>query len=711
MKKIPKQSSKPLAKLNSPSSESSRQFPRISHPNNDQVHHASQQQSVPLSVQRMKTNGRAFPQQLQKVNHDHFQSAPSKPTGKAVQLPLNSIIEGLRNLDRPYTQDVRKINGNKIDPSLLLSQGYWSKPQKVQPKPRSLSVQATVGQNYPGKIYDTLALPMQSSPSKSGVDWILARNSPTTKSLNFEAPTDRRSLLPASSIYNAAHQQQAELYNQAQQRGQLQQRSYEGRQPREEQRNQFQQGSYYHPPSQQQQQQQQQQQNLGQAQFRQPQQLKYQQFLQPPAAFSYPRNDLHQAVAQDRMYVGPKTAINQLTHQLYQNQVIPPAFGQVGTERPYYGTATNRNNFVVSIRKRRALNDVKKSISENDFLPRMRTHADLDVSDGIRVVKRSSFDESRNSDEDMDQESVLESLTSDDEDGDDIINDLIGKQTDKVAPGLRISGSAVATAVKDPDLNTVMGHVSNAGTGTEEGRREKEAEKRGKPFRLIEKASYRPNDPRRKVTITSSDRNPGNKAPHSGSKGPKSMGPVIVNLPPSNGNEAVKDEVGNLPKPAVVTFPIEQKAGRVKHKFAPQQGTSLDLLTSFNRMNTPDPRETSSYTEAHVDNPNINAIASAKIYHGDDTQSNGRTSTNVEITGIEGNQPSNDKEQGDKSDASTSSQTNQPEQNTSDLGTEQTKGNERPQESAGLDSKGRQRCTLYCSICNSFGLFQGCSYG
>ena len=705
MNRSPKQSSKPFANMNNPSSESSSQFPRIPHSNNDQLHHASQDQSVPFSVQRMQMNGRGFPQQTQKVSLDHFSNTLSKPTGKAIQLPVNKILEGLRNLDRPYTQDVRKINGNKIDPSLLLSQGYWSKPQKVQPKPRSLSVQATVGQNFPGKIYDTLKLPMQSSPSKPNMDWTIARNTPTTKSFNFEAPTDRRSLLPAGSIYDIAHQQQTEQYNQAEQRDQLQQRPFESRQPRDQQRNQLQQNSYYRSLSQQQQP------SLGQVQATQPQQLKYQQFPQPPVAFSYPRNDFHQAVAQDQLYVGPKTAVNQLNHQVYQNQAVPPAFGQVGTERPYYGPAANQNNYVVSIRKRRALDDVKESISENEVFPRIRAHGDVDKNDSIQVVKRSNFDDSRKSDDEIDQESVLESLTSDDEDGDDIINDLIGKRTDKVVPGLRISGSAVATSAKDSDMFNVMRHDAKAGTGTEEGRRRKEADNRGKSFRLIEKASYRPNEPdtdRSKVTIINSS---GSKTPNSASKAPKSMGPVVVNLPLSNGNEAVKGDVGSFPKPVVVTFPIEQKPGKVKHKPASQQGTSLDLVTSFNRMNTPDPRETSSYTEAHLDNPNINAIASAKIYHGDDTQSNGRTSTNVEITGIEGSQPPNDKEPGEKPDASTSPQTNQSEQNASDLGTEQAKGNERPQESAGVDSKGRQKRPYCCLICKFFSPFKTCFSG
>ena len=680
---VPNKNVRPVSNLHYPSSKMPSQFPRAPLYGNNQIQQAPQQQSLPLAVHSVQPHGRGFPQQIapkQQENRDRFQSGLTKPAGTNAHLSASNIVESLRNMAKPYSQDFRKINGNKVDPSLLLSQGYWSKPQKVQPKPRSIPIQTTGGQDYAGKVYNTLTLPMENAPGGGRPGWGFASNLPTTKSRSFQAPTDRRSFLPVNAITDLVHQQQAQQYVQVQHRDQLQQPQYQSRQALP--RDQFPQGSYFDSLSLQQQPQLQQ-----HIQLQQPQSFKYQQSLQPSlqtASLPYGRDSLHQAATQDQLYIGPKTALNQLNHQLQQNGVSAPAFGQVGTERPYYGVAPNQNNYVVSIKKRRELDSFERLDDGSNDFSRAQSHADLDRNHNKRVLKRSIFDESRKSDEEVDQESVLESLTSDDTDGGEVSNDLNEGLTGRRIPGLRVIGSAVATPVKGPGLNIAMKHDIPAMEGA---RKERESGKGHQSFRLIEKASYRPNYPdndRGSFFAISSE----NTTPKSASK-IGTMGPVVVNLPFSNGNDAVKEDAASLPLPMAVSLPSIEKIGKVNRKIAPQQGTSLDLLTSFNKMNPPDPRETSSYTEAHVDNPNINAIASAKIYHGDDSQSNGKTSTNIEITGVGGDQPSSDQEQGQKAAPLTSLQNTQPDQNTSDAGAEGLKGNEGLQEAGGLDDKGK----------------------
>ena len=681
----PNENVRPVANLHYPSIKMPNPFPRAPLNGNNQIQQAPQQQSLPLAVHPAQPHGRGLPQQIapkQQENRHRFQSDLTKPVGTNAHLPASNIIESLRNMAKPYSQDFRKINGNKVDPSLLLSQGYWSKPQKVQPKPRSIPMQATGGQDYPGKVYNTLTLPMENAPGGTRLGWGFASNLPTTKSRSFQAPTVRRSFLPVNTITDIAHQQQAQQYGQVQHRDQLQQSQYQSKQAQP--RDQFPQGPYFDSLSLQQQP------LLEQhIQLQQPQSLKYQQSLQPSlqtASLPYARDNLRQAATQDQLYIGPKTALNQLNHQLNQNGVNAPAFGQVGTERPYYGVASNQNNYVVSIKKRRELDNLKRTDDGGNDFSRIQQRVDLKKNHNKQVVKRSVFDEPRKLDEEVDQESVLESLTSDDTDGGEVPNNWREKLTDRSIPGLRVTGSAVATPVKGPGLDIAMKHDIPVMEGA---RKQRESGKEHQPFRLIEKASYRPNNPdsdRGSFFAISSE----NTTPKLLSKMGTSMGPVVVNLPLSNGNDAVRENAASLPLPMAVSLPSNEKIAKMNRKIAPQQGTSLDLLTSFNKMNPPDPRETSSYTEAHVDNPNINAIASAKIYHGDDSQSNGKTSTNVEITGVGADQPSSDQEQGQKSAPLTSSQNTQPDQNTSDAGAEGLKGNDELQETGGLNDTGKQ---------------------
>lgn len=373
------------------------------------------------------------------------------------------------------------------------------------------------------------------------------------------------------------------------------------------------------------------------------------------------------------MYVGPKTAVKQLNHQLVRNESPPnaPAFGQVGTERPYGGITADRKNYIVSIRKRRGLVNLYDGKGNDEAAGWKESKNKTISAEDIRgVVKRSMFDESRKKDDGIDQESVLESLTSDESDGDDMLTSTYVNGKKHTNSALKITGSAVATPVKgagaDKDVKSVV---------------QKHDESKPGRFRLIEQASYRPNDldsDRNKELILSTE--DVSEHPLSESKRVKSNGPVVVNLPLSNGIEAARDDLRTKPS---------------NGKSAPPQGTSLDLLTSFNRMNTPDPRETSSYTEAHLDNPNINAVASAKIYHGDNAQSTGRTSTNVEITGVGGSQAGAEKELPVEPNVDSSVPVTQPEQNVSDSGEERPKDGKGNQEAAESENKGR---VLPCSF-------------
>ena len=635
-----------------------------------------QQQSPPFSKHPVLGDGRGLApqsQQAQQMNQNH---PIAKPFANGGQGPINNIIQGLRNMEKPFNQDYRKINGKKVDPTLILSQGYWSRPQKFQPKTRSISLQNTGGQDYPGKLYQTLTLPVDNGLNKPEVKWTFSRNSPTKQAGSPDPPTFRRSFLQGGGMTIDAGQQQ-DQYEQVPQRDQLHERENDGDQLRAQQRDQVRDQPQQHQNQQAQQQ-------------------------QPPSISSpYAGTNLEQPSTTDQLYIGPKTGTYQLNHQLNKNQNHPfpsPAFGQVGTERPYGSAITDRKNYVVSIRKRRDLDNQKNSTDKSEVSPITPTNNKIfDQNEIIRIVKRNIFDESRKSDEEIDQESVLESLTNEETDGDDMLNDLKKKGTD--ASGLRVTGSAVATAAKDSAVARPVKSddraKKNKGMNVEHTKDAYQSE----PFKLIEKASYRPNDPddeRGKVVVLSSESNPRNLSPAAEPKKAQQSSPVVVNLPLSNGREASKTNEGNMPRPVIVQLPHKQALGKLNHKNAPQQGTSFDLLTNFNRMNTPDPRETSSYTEAHVDNPNINAVASAKIYHGDDAQSTGRTSTNIEITGVGDNQAPAGQEQTGKPVVESPPLNTQPEQNASDLGTEEQKGVEIPQEIAGSDVNGER---FYIRIC------------
>ena len=529
-----------------------RYVPKKIHTNNNRILQSFPTQALPKSVPA----GRMFEQQKEtdfgpKQNQNNIQ-IPVPGAYRAI-----SQDQGLRNLDRVYNQEYRKFNGNpKVDPSLLLSEGYWSKPLKVQPKTRSIPVQSQLTQDYPGKVYHTLTLPVDNTAPKPQATWNFARNSPTRKPLtNVEQfPTDKRSELPGKQLANAVPIAQDST------KSPMLNLSYSNR----------------NQPS--------------------PDQL----FIGPVAD----RNQLNHKLID-------KNPVSNLAKSLEQNLQLPDTYmNQIGN--------TERKNYIVSIRKRRSLDG--KIDPRNDH----------DVEDENRILgfnpekihdqaKRDVLEDTGRQGDETDQDSLLESLTNDESDGGEVISKAELKKTDNER--ILITGTATATKVNTP--GSLENNVEKSNN----------AEKREK-FRLIEKMSYRPNedyDNAKKASLASEDES------KSETTKPKSTKPIVVNLPLANGNTAPKD-MSSSAKPLIVNLPNDSKNSGVNSKKlgASQQGLSLDIAPGYSRTTPADPKETSSYTEGHLDNPGINAVASANINTGDNEASDARTSSNVEITGIEG---------------------------------------------------------------------------
>ena len=486
--------------------------------------------SQPLSLPAERTP--SFPNQKDLQSQFNAQQGSQGPIQNPRPASLQQTNQAgiLRDIDRTYHQDFRKFNGNpKVDPSLLLSQGIWSKPQKYHAQTRSVPAPR---QDVPGKVYHTLTLPVDVNQRRQENKWSFERNLPKKLTESYQMPTER-SYLPSAE-------------------GQLSQPAL----------------------------------RLGQT---------------PELTLSYDRNEGKSLVNQDRLYIGPRTAAKQLNHNLNEGgfkygSMNPAVYGDMQQLDGSKVANENRKNYVVSIRKKRSI-DVDSE--RKSFLSSDTNHGKTGGYLLDNVTKREAFGDYRKSDDRTYQDNLLESLTNDESDGDGLDqltqHQSWGRGSSMVAPNSRISGTAVATDVTGAPLS-----------GDSSAERKSNLKESKEPFRLIEKASYRPNE--------DSD----------------AVRPIVVNLPLVNGNRASVDVSTSHHQRGSLGSPVKQFVAQT----GAQQGTSLDLDTS--RTNLPDPRETSSYTEAHLDNPRINAVASAKIYHGDNPNNDGRTSTNIEITGVEG---------------------------------------------------------------------------
>eukprot|EP00795_Rhopilema_esculentum_P013425 gene13425-4294_t len=486
--------------------------------------------SQPLSLPAERTpsfpNQKAFQSQFNAQQGS--QGSIQNPRPASLQQPNQAGI--LRDIDRKYQQDFRKFNGNpKVDPSLLLSQGIWSKPQKYHAQTRSVP---SPHKDVSGKVYHTLSLPVDVNQRMQENKWSFERKMPRKLTERYQTPTER-SYLPSAE-------------------GQLSQPAL----------------------------------HLGQT---------------PELTLSYDRNVGKSLVNQDQLYIGPKTAVKQLNHNLNEGglkygSVNPAVYGNMQQLDGSKAANENRKNYVVSIRKKRSIDvDSERKLFLSSGANNGKTGGYLLDN----VTKREAFGDYRKTDDRTYQDNLLESLTNEESDGDGLDqlsqHQSWGRGSSRVAPNMRVSGTAVATDVTGAPLldDSIAERKSNLKESKE-------------PFRLIEKTSYRPNE--------DSD----------------AVRPIVVNLPLVNGNGASADVSTSHQQQGSMRSPVNQFVTQT----GAQQGTSLDLDTS--RMSLPDPRETSSYTEAHLDNPRINAVASAKIYHGDNPNSDGRTSTNIEITGVEG---------------------------------------------------------------------------
>eukprot|EP00794_Sanderia_malayensis_P017447 gene17447-19192_t len=500
-------------------------------------------------------------------------------------------LPSIRNLERAYSPEYRKFNGNtNVDPALLLSEAHWSKPEKFQPKTRSAPLQAPTNDDYPGHMFHTLSLPIENTAPRTEPLWDYSRKLPVKQ---MTPENDRNSMLNNGVVLPEGSPQGMHGFI-----GSIQSR------------------------------------RLDQSGFVGPMQ-------------SRRLDQSNQANHADQLFINPPTIANGLNHQLnpdsssvhLQNEQMNPHLAWSETERsPIHD---NKNDFAVSIKRRRKRRSNVDDDSLNTKPDPMQTGI---TTDGIMPQVNASFKDNQPSYDDVkvlgfnptslpkmfdkrdvlsdyrlvnsdEQANLMESLVSDDNEGGDLQD-----KGDKMA--IASSNHPTNRITRNENVNFVQS-INDKPTEysvTEKKKIMKMLQENVKrlyaaqlttpqPFHLIEKVNYKEND----------DDSDDNK---------KYEKPVIVNIPATA---------------KMLTAEKSPALHNVRNASKSQQGTSLDLadeLLKMTNQSPPDPKETSSYTEAHLSNPPINAIASAKILHADNTKGDGKTNTNIEITGGQGESPS-----------------------------------------------------------------------
>ena len=604
--------------------------------------HEAQQQQQQREKQRQLQHQQQ-PKQKQQINSIARQNEANQ-IAQMKNNPPNRFADLLQKLGRGNLNAQQRsvfkklLNNPKVDPNLLLSQGYWTLPHKLGEhfNPKSPQQGYIEHYDYPGKMYKTLSLPVQNVAVQNEPQWDYSRNLPSK---------------PPFPYMDTINGQLAEKH-----------------QAMERKKN-------YRPVSMQ---------NLAKS---------------APGGLLWKRVTMSDP---DKVYLTPAGKDKSLFHQLQPvRQVYLDNSRYVvqgrGSNLAPVGGSPNHNNLFVSIkRKRRSYDDEPTATQnanggihvvtgkvQNDMMtkgdssnkkrsPRVRRSSEpIDVADLVNerildgnsvptnsalskptkkdiealgfdpvdlehesVHKRDAWNGDRYEQTEA-QTSILESLTDDpglsDSTGSDVdtdtlpTSDAVISHSNSEIKSNRSNIQGGMTNSNQLDESSTVNLVGHA-TVTEMSRPNviKPTEKynsgissNNHKLRIIEKYFYKPNQEKDYTDLqgysptVSKQTDPSVKVIEK---------PVIIDI--------------SGPSPRVINR-TSLESGKFHKANSSVQGTSFDLAQNNNGNGLLSP---SSHTEGHIDNPNVNVAADAFVRHGgpENPYINSQVKTNVEINAIHG---------------------------------------------------------------------------